>query len=158
VLGPARPEGMPACHGPCLGRKKDSPWPDVPPVPKWHDPKRHEAWEGHAVLAVPCQHPSPTSTIRQATLNAMTRIYKLIFTFFWGVRINTTVSKYIGICICRLKRLRMEMPFLWVSLKMTTFERVIPLKIYPCLEVVNWMSMKGNHILEAFGQTTSSWY
>ena len=63
VLGPARHEDVPACHGPCLGLIKDlscqQTGHDVPIVPKNLNPTRHEAREGRAGLA---RHgPSPSS-------------------------------------------------------------------------------------------------
>jgi hypothetical protein len=43
--------------------------PDVPPVPRGHDPKRYEAREGQAV---PAQHgPNPTSNGNCASLTLM---------------------------------------------------------------------------------------
>jgi hypothetical protein len=60
VLGPARSEGVPACHGPCLAEEKIhraiSARPDVPPVSREHDPKRHEAREDRASNARPKSH------------------------------------------------------------------------------------------------------
>jgi hypothetical protein len=55
VLGPARPESVPAFHGPCLGRHDPKTcqratgraWADVPLMPRRHDPCRHGTAKSH---------------------------------------------------------------------------------------------------------------
>ena len=76
VLGPARHEDVPACHGPCLGLIKDlscqQTGHDVPIVPKNLNPTQHEARDGRAG---PARHgPSPSSMVRVHLVAQATKV------------------------------------------------------------------------------------
>ena len=76
VLGPARHEDVPACHGSCLGLIKDlscqQTGHNVPIVPKNLNPTQHEAREGRAGSA---RHgPSPSSMVRVHLVAQATKV------------------------------------------------------------------------------------